>query len=355
MKFFSSCAFPATVSLLVLLQYEGSHAGQLRRGRAQPRTRRGENAHAPAANLCMWGHLVPELFLLGAPHGGSDLFFEDFARSRALVHYQLRSGEHPWRVNQSWQFASESASRTRLRRSDWLSHFPKCTQHDRKVAFDGTLEYFGDRHAAGKIYNLYTTGQTTSLVSKLTFMVFLREPLSRAHSHYYQYIRSGVREGVYDSCPPEVFPETFSAAVHQVLTTGAMCRKCECNRIFEDSMYVDAFRRYFDLFNPAQFHVVPFKAAMQPALVNHAWDVLRMPHGRGHVKERVLRVQDHPDLERDLDDQEISNFTVYLQARAGPQAVATQLVNTSANLYGFAERSNSTDKIAHWLSLWWGM
>lgn len=315
------------------------------------------NASAGNQNVCMMGHLAPEYFLLGVPKGGTTYFFLNFARSSALVSYKPGPKEQPWHAKEPWFFAPHGKPLSW--KLSWLQHYPGCTQKERKVAFDGTPGYFGYPDSAKSIYTFYAG---TSQISKLTFMVFLRNPVSRSHSHYYHYVSNGVRNGAFGKgCPADVFPSTFAEAAANLVNTGAMCGKCLCNDVFESSMYAASFREYFKYFSPNQFHVIPFEAAVKPELVEYAWDVLRMPHGQGARSTLVgngvggaMNHHDYPKLEEDLESSLLSYFRAYLEWRAGAPAVAQELVNTNAHLYNYRGRKNSKGGITIWLESQWG-
>jgi len=300
-------------------------------------------------NLCMMGRLAPKFFLLGTPKSGTTFFFEDFARSEQIVNYQPSADEPSWHSKEPWVFAGHFDADTR--KKAWLSHYPKCTQDKHMVAVDCTPGYFGNPFAPFGIQKAYRDSKHT-----LVFMVFLREPVKRAHSHYYQYEENGVLNGAFQQCTPEQFPKTFADAAHKRITTGSMCN-CGCDDIFEDSMYVDSFKRYFKNFDSSSFHVVPFKQAVLSEVVDYAWEILNVAKGTGKKTNLVggdnqMNHHEYPTLHQEMDAALMLQFENFMYHAAGPKAVSNVLAASCAQLYGF-EGDKAAPAIAEWLADNW--
>jgi len=300
-------------------------------------------------NLCMMGRLAPKFFLLGTPKSGTTFFFEDFARSKQIVSYQPSDDEPTWHSKEPWVFAGRFEPSAR--KTEWLSHYPKCSQDKHMVAVDCTPGYFGSLYAPFGIEKAYRDSRHT-----LVFMVFLREPVERTHSHYYQYEENGVLQGYFDECTPQQFPKTFAHAVHTRITTGSMCN-CGCDNIFEDSMYVDSFKRYFKNFQSSSFHVVPFKQAVLTEVVDYAWKLLNVAKGTGEKGNLVggdnqKNHHEYPTLHHEMDATLLYQFEDFMYKAAGPKAVSKVLVDSGAQLYGFTG-TKSAPAIADWLAENW--
>merc|ERR1719223_408361 len=224
----------------------------------------------------MVGRLAPSFFLLGTPKSGTTFFYEDFARSEQIVEYLPGVGSPEWHSKEPWVF-TQGFPVTAGAKQDWLSHYPECPQDKHLVAVDCTPGYFGSQQAPFGIHRAYGGDK-----HRLVFMVLLREPMSRSHSHYYQYQENGVFQGYFKECLPHQFPKSFRLAVEKRIDTGSMCN-CACDSIFEDSMYADSFRRYFKNFESSWFHVVPFQKAVLSEVVSYAWKILHVPKGTGEM------------------------------------------------------------------------
>jgi len=302
-------------------------------------------------NLCMLGRLAPKFFLLGVPKSGTTFFFEDFARSDNIVSYKPDKNEPTWHAKEPWTFGDGGFDASTANRKRWLSHYPNCRQDKHLVAVDCTPGYFGSQEAPFSIHKAYKDAKHS-----LVFMVFLREPVARSHSHYYQYEENGVFQGYFDECRPQQFPKTFALAVEKRITTGSMCN-CACDSIFEDSMYADSFRRYFKNFDPSSFHVVPFKQAVLGEAVKYAWDILNVGHGKGEKSNLVggdneKNHHDYPSLHKEMDANLLKRFEDFMYKAAGPKAVATVLAGTGAHLYKF-QGGKEAPSIAAWLAKNW--
>merc|ERR1719215_222721 len=296
----------------------------------------------------MMGRLAPKFFLLGTPKSGTTFFFEDFARSDQIVNYRPSDDEPTWHSKEPWTFAGGFAPSLGAR---WLSHYPKCWQDKRMVAVDCTPGYFGDQKAPFGIEKAYGEAKHA-----LVFMVFLREPVARTHSHYYQYKENGVLQGKFGGCSPQQFPKTFAQAVQKRISSGSICN-CGCDNIFEDSMYADSFKRYFKNFPSSSFHVVPFKKAVLGEVVDYAWKLLNVAKGKGEKGNLVggdnqKNHHEYPTLHEDMDAQLLYQFRDFMYKAAGPKAVSNVLVGSGAQLYGF-EGTKSAPAIADWLAENW--
>lgn len=309
-----------------------------------------------STDFCVQGRLAPRFYLLGSPKSGTTYFFEDFARSSDLVHYEPGPTEPPWHAKEPWVFANifqQDASGPKFQ-SDWLSHYPQCAAAQHKVAVDCTPGYFGSQYAPGNIHAAYAPPKT----AKLVFMVFLRNPIARSHSHYYQYKDNGVMSGAFPGCAPDQFPPSFEvAAVRAISQHGAVCH-CDCDKMFSDSFYVESFERYFSRFSKDQFHVVPFELATGEAIVHYTWRVLGISAGGGERSSIVgaTNAKNHhnyPSLVQELMPEVMLKLRAYMNAVAGPGAIAKLLAGSNAHLFQYSG-PDAVEGIAHWLGANWG-
>lgn len=298
-------------------------------------------------NLCMMGHLAPEFFLLGAPKSGTTFFFEKFSLSSGIVNYIPGEDEPTWHAKETWFFGHQYDA---AKKKSWLTHYPNCTHVERKVAVDCTPGYFSSPFAPFGIQKAYANIHHHNLV----FMVFLRNPTDRAHSHYYQFKENGVLEGKFQLCRPHQFPTSFQAAVQKRIGPHKSLCDCGCDNIFEDSMYKFAFDRYFENFPPHTFHVVPFKQAITDELVRYTWQVLGVPEGSGPKKNIVgagneKNHHEYPSLAEDMPGSQLEEFTSWMDEMTGAQKLEKRLSGSGAHLCGFQEGGS----IAEWLESNW--
>lgn len=305
-------------------------------------------------NTCIREHLAPEFFLLGVPKSGTTRFFNDFTASPAIVNYVPGETEPEWHSAEPWVFAGGfDVSYT----DTWLAHYPACDQDRRLVAIDCTPGYFGDRNAPYGLANLYSVHEVKA---NLVFMVLLRNPVSRMHSHYYHYVENGVLKDAIPDCPLSKFPDSFYTTARNLLERDTVC-DCPCDNIVHDSRYAEAFKRYFANFKPAQFHVVPFQQVVDKAVVEYTWDILGVPHGQHQASylTSASRIEGdmprHPDILSELDELTLQELEAYMEQVAGASALASLFAGTEINLYNHTGSYDDGASIERWLTGSWGM
>lgn len=300
-------------------------------------------------NLCLRSRLAPQFFLIGVPSGGQVRFFDHFSSSPGVVSYLPGDGEPEWHAQEPWIFADGfDASYT----DEWLSHYPACDQSKRMVGIDCTPGYFADPKAPNAIASTY--GQS-SLRAKnsLQFMVLLREPVARLHSHYYHYIEDGVLKDALPDCPSSIFPHNFYVTVRNMLDKGTVCN-CPCDNMLTDSTYVESFKRYFANFMRSQFHVVPYDK-LNKKVVNYAWDMLGVPHGKEADFAFVQPdINPHPDIVTELDEDTLLQLEAYMDRVAGAKELAGLFAGSGINLFEFEADIHDGGSIERWLKVSWG-
>lgn len=305
-------------------------------------------------NLCMRKRLAPQFFLLGVPKAGAARFFEGFTSSPGVVNYRPGDEEPEWHTKEPWVFADGFDVNAM---DQWLGHYPECDQSKRLVAIDCTPGYFGNRKAPYAIANVY--GGTHQVKSRLLFMVLLRDPVARIHSHYYHYISNGVMKDALPACPAKTFPPTFYITVKSMIDKGYVCN-CPCDNLVTDSKYVESFRRYLTNFAASQFHVIPFGSVVDKKIIEYAWDMLGVPHGlhRGSFAEGFTFVQNdigpHPNIVTELDEPTLLELEAYMDRVAGPQELAALFAGSDINMFNFTASSDDGASIERWLRSSWG-
>lgn len=148
-------------------------------------------------------------------------------------------------------------------------------QDPHMVVRDCTLGYSGNPFVPFGILKAHSDFRHT-----LGFMAFLREPLTRARPHYYQFAEYGVLTGACRPCTPKQLPKIFTYSRHKRITTCSMGNG-DCYDIFQDSMRVDFFGGPFK--NPDSFssHVGPVEQAVLHEVVGYAWEIWNVARGTG--------------------------------------------------------------------------
>jgi len=330
--FFSACVF-AVIAPGHGLQYHAADDVAV-----------NESSH----HFCMHGHLAPKFYLLGTPKSGTTFFFAPFSRSLDIVQYKPGPKEPRFHSKEAWVFAKRWSIKNK---DKWLSHYPTCTAAlSGKVAVDCTPGYFGSSTAPFNIHRAYSPLLRTQIV----FMVFLRNPVARTHSHYYQFLDHGVKNGNFKGCAPEQYPPTFqAAAILGMKNRGTICN-CACDSMFSNSFYVESFKRYFKNFMPAQFHIVPFNLAIGAGIVEYTWKLLGMRPSSAGVQLDMAKENGHKyfSLETELEPKVLVKFVEFINSVAGSSEVAQVLYGSGAKLYQHDGRT--VDSIQSWLADNWG-
>ena len=140
-------------------------------------------------NVCLGDdRLVPELFVLGAQKAATTTFYNFLNRTaRSLfqvdpaIHQVLGSNLNKGRKEAHIFDAEQYDAAT------FPQYFPDdCDARPRAVSIDFTPNYLCDKFAAERVYTAYA-----DLASRLTFIVILRDPLSRMRSAYYHGLADG--------------------------------------------------------------------------------------------------------------------------------------------------------------------
>lgn len=298
-------------------------------------------------NLCIHNRLAPQFFLIGVPRSGQARFYKNFVSSPGIVKFSPKSDEPAWHEQEPWIFADGFDLGDT---DEWLSHYPACDRSKRMVAIDCTPGYFGDTKTPWAIANVYRTAGVTHM---LQFMVLLRDPVMRLHSHYYHYVDDGVLKDALPDCPSSVFPSSFYSTVKNMLEKNTICN-CPCDNLITDSKYAASFKRYFANFFPEQFHVVPFDR-LDKQVVKYAWDMLGVPHGQLVDEHRVVEdIAPHPDMVTELDEVTLLQLESYMDRVSGAEELVSLWMGTGIKLYGYGDDIHDGAKVAQWLRTSWG-
>eukprot|EP00928_Gymnodinium_smaydae_P062996 TRINITY_DN46706_c0_g1_i1.p1 TRINITY_DN46706_c0_g1~~TRINITY_DN46706_c0_g1_i1.p1 ORF type:complete len:390 (+),score=81.82 TRINITY_DN46706_c0_g1_i1:60-1229(+) len=158
-------------------------------------------------NLCIKGRLVPELYVLGVHKAATcnlynNLHCQGVQHPKAMNY--MSEKEYPWwpRVNRLYRYTHSdmNASSIKETASHWLNDMPACDSEQRKVVADMNPYNFGlvKQQQQQTDSNAGQVGGLPGLLSevygaqrkRLTFVVMLREPLSRMQSAWYMQRKS---------------------------------------------------------------------------------------------------------------------------------------------------------------------
>lgn len=304
-------------------------------------------------NLCMHGHLVPEFFLVGVVKSGSTTFAGNMRQSPEVLFPKKRKCTErrngycyngttkeghffDFHVSNGSQFMAQS--------------FPACRTDMRLVATDESPRYLVDPDVPNVIANWYGP----ELQQRLKFVIILREPVARFHSDFYHATAS-------DWCA-DYGKKNFSTLVRKIVLEDGWWQHLiggnkNCSDRLEASLYKGQLTRWFSIFNPEQFMIVPFHLAVGPSganLIRKMWDILNVVHGQPWPNSQ-LNQHYHPPLANDISMDLLDQFRSLLFAENGPLPLSSFFIDhPGAHLYGLP-RASMMDRTAifDWLSENW--
>lgn len=306
-------------------------------------------------NLCLGGHFVPELLVMGAPKTGTTSLCTTLRKSPALM----------WPHADFWKEGHYFTSQARNAWQMMLEDFPVCDKHVRRVAVDGSAEYSSFYGVPKRIQGWY--GPAMRLIK---FVLLMREPLNRLHSHYHHSHRHGW-------CSTHV-THSFSQIVDMILgnnyqtwlmpphgrlkygCSSWLTMGCACNNFLEGSLYVNQLKQYLNYFTPNQFYLVPYLFNVDPGGAGRAngtvaemiWSILGVKAADNRTIVHANHGH-HPSLEEDLSQNKIAAIRNWFELVAGPRIIADFLQYSSYILYGYHGQANDKDAIEEWIRTNW--
>merc|ERR1739848_692490 len=128
--------------------------------------------------------------------------------------------------------------------------YPKCRRDRRFVATDMSPRYLLDPDVPGIMAKWYGQG----LKPHLKFILTLREPVARFHSDFYHAVEGNWCSGYYGF--------TFRQIVNQIVVFNRwkpfVGGHRGCSDRLEASLYKRSLLRWFSIFTPNQFIIVPY-------------------------------------------------------------------------------------------------
>lgn len=297
-----------------------------------------------AINVCIKGHLVPELFIIGAQKGGTTSLaaeLGDHSNIKSWIPWAgdygfMKKEQHIFDIEQRWNRGMDK----------WLEQHPTCVADARVVALDATPAYLYVPEAPARMRERYIGADQWK---RLKMVILLKEPLARTQSAFYMYKQNPV---IHRACQSGV-NRTFQEYIAKMISADG--EQMGCRELYDQSFYSHQIARFFQHFHPDQFIIAPSKflqndASLADYLIKH----LGLPQGQ--LKALHSHVGSHPSLEEDLPLQLREQAQVFLNNHTGAHLVGQVLVGKngrSPHLFGFNGNKSSASEIAAWLSQNW--
>lgn len=302
-------------------------------------------------NLCMdvgWGpgvapdeHLAPEFILLGAQKAATSSFAFMFY-TEGVMYSHVFHGE-PGCVWKEAHIFDNYNKRFELGKGFWLYHYPRCSYAagKRMVAADFTPSYLTDSAAPARMREYY--GERAS---QITFAVILRDPLARMHSAFHFYQNQ-------NWCEQKHLDGGFEKYVNGVLQGNDPCK------LLIDGNYTEQLQRYFGVFTPAQFNIIPFKEIVSPrdgsaTVISALWQKLGLKGGAA-PRVQYVHVNRHPALEKELGASTLAAIRAHIADTMGSNHVARLVTRGGSRptLLGYAGDGGDPNSVAAWLTASW--
>lgn len=309
-------------------------------------------------NLCMHGHFVPEVIVIGGIKASTTSLCAGLRRSPFIL-WPI-SGED--KVNSTKHFAAWKEGHYFDKHvedgiSYMISDFKECDMAVRNVAVDGSARYSTDPYVP-KVISAWYGKQA----SQLKFVLILREPLARLHSHYHHSVRDGwckLHKKFNFSRIIEKILKGKAKFVRRLLWSDDISTGSGCRDFLEGSLYVNQLRNYFKYFQPSQFILVPFLFNVDPGhagrpsklVAETLWSrlgVSGLPGPPVHSNDH-----EHPKLEEDLDEGLIKSMRAWFDNVTGPRVIANLVRSTNTILYHYAGDPDDPAQISEWLGENW--
>jgi len=159
-------------------------------------------------NVCLDGHFVPELLVIGSFKAGTNRLCMELRRSASMVWPRYivgknYTGETPTSEHNNfnlgnWKEGHYFDSPARFGRAHMVVDFPRCDKNMRHVAIDCTSRNSGDPSVPRLISEWYGP-----VSRRLSFVVMVREPLERLHCQPPQPLVPGVQPDDLQDCGTE--------------------------------------------------------------------------------------------------------------------------------------------------------
>jgi hypothetical protein len=203
-------------------------------------------------SMCVDGHIMPSIFLLGFQKAGTSSLFKDLRRQFPNIEpaTPLQGKEEEWQSKEV-DFFSDPA-RYKKGTKFYLSHFPQCTERVKEQkTLDSTINNLGGgEDTARKIKATYG-----DKAKDIKFLVITRDPALRMASAYHHFEAEGIGK------PWRKFDDYVKR------TIGAANGWMERNKtgaepepnLYRMSLYGDMLEPWLKVFEPKQFIVITLR------------------------------------------------------------------------------------------------
>lgn len=161
------------------------------------------------APMCMTGHLVPSVFLLGVQKAATSTQAGELVRSPDMVFGNRGKELHVFDHMESFK--------SNRGRAGYINLFPLCKLNDSRASMDATPYYFHSTFAPRGIRAFYSG----ELAGRLRFIVSIREPAQRMFSAFHRVQRSCHNAGCMRSTCKKVVWVGFDCGIVYGLTFRA--------------------------------------------------------------------------------------------------------------------------------------
>lgn len=303
-----------------------------------------------ADNLCIDGHLAPEIVLLGAARASTSMFAQNVHKSPGIVFPScLETDNRPFKCPPKEKGLKEMhwfnhGERMVEGKSFWLEHYPECSSLAgvRAVSVDLTPAYLANSAVPARMKTFYGKD-----MSRVNFLVFMRDPVKVMQSFFYY--EHADKQG------------SFQDWAHAVVNTRQ-------GRHFDNAIYAPHLENFFSQFNAAQFTIIPMKYNViggkdgQPEVTEFMWDKFALPKppaSEKMVAEWNTGTNEHPPIEEDLKPVTLAKLQKVAEELTGPKVLGRLLASSVAAgsagpyLYGFKGNPTDADAIAAWIGNGW--
>lgn len=241
-----------------------------------------------------------------------------------------------------------------------------CDETRRIVAVDGSASYFSDFRVPPVISQWYTMYYKKEM---LTFVILLREPLERMHSHFY-HSKSGnwcplhKKLNFTEALDRAFYPEDYAEEYMEEDQGGMGMIPPSCIAFLEASLYPKYLQLWFTHFPTNQFVIVPFRFNVEADRSSHTtvasyiWKrlgitkKLYVPNATRSQTMQANRVE-HASLEDDLSEKRLKAVSKYFEKNASPMDIGKILQNTDCYLFGYKGNMADDVGIAVWVKNNW--
>lgn len=286
-----------------------------------------------SANICIAGHLVPELYVMGSSAAAVRDFTRRFETSPSVAFDQTTS-------------KATDFVRSPVDHEMWAALYPRCNRNVRKVVVESSLLNF-DVQAPNVMYDFYHSNQ---LAWSVRFVIILREPAKELSEVFHR------QQGTPCNRAETERPASLQDAVQQLLQGSCTCGCLTVQRV----SYAAKLQSYFERFSPQRFFIAPIDDIVYEwePLATDMWKVLQMPPGTIAANQLLrtakLAATNHTSrLEDDLDAELLLQFRRALETYGGASALSKVLAGSGANLHKYEGDPYDECEIRGWIQRAW--